>query len=170
MRPVNLTNPAKGPRHFPLAVLLALLFLVVPSWAAYNERYLPAFQAPEMGRYFLDTEGIERQDGVFLFRYKNIVSWRYRNQALKGVEKKDERLRIKRWAYSIVTLYYDPARRAARPAISTTWSKTDELLTRKVHQGEPFAPVDRSPALAAICSVLMDYVTAHPEAVRERSG
>ena len=153
--------------RFSVLALLSLPLLAAACWAAYSERYLPAFRDPEMGQYFLDTQGIERRDGVLLFRYKNIVSWRYRNRSLKGVEKTEERLRIKRWAYSVVTLYYDPARRAARPAISTTWSKTDDLLTRKLHRGEPFTPVDRSPALAAICGVLMDYVATHPEAVRE---
>ena len=132
-----------------------------------GERYLPAFQDDRMGLYFLDTETIQRQEGwdVFLFRYKSVISWRYRDKLLQRTRDKREREKIRRWAYSIVSLFYRPRDRTARFAVTATFSRTDKLLTRTPCD-QPFTPVSRSPAVEALCDALMRFVAAHPEAVQ----
>lgn len=151
-----------------LILALAAALAACRSAAAQDgDRYLPAFQDDRMGLYFLDTETIQRQEGgdVFLFRYKSVISWRYRDKLLQRTRDKREREKIRRWAYSIVSLFYRPRDRTARFAVTATFSRTDKLLTRTPCD-QPFTPVSRSPAVEALCDALMRFVAAHPEAVQ----
>ena len=150
-----------------LALAAALAACRSAAAAQDGDRYLPAFQDDRMGLYFLDTETIQRQEGgdVFLFRYKSVISWRYRDKLLQRTRDKREREKIKRWAYSIVSLFYRPRDRTARFAITATFTRTDKLLTRTPYN-QPFTPVSRSPAVEALCDALMRFVAAHPEAVQ----
>ena len=150
-----------------LALAAALTACRGAAAAQDGDRYLPAFQDDRMGLYFLDTETIQRQEGgdVFLFRYKSVISWRYRDKLLQRTRDKREREKIRRWAYSIVSLFYRPRDRTARFAVTATFTRTDKLLTRTPYD-QPFTPVSRSPAVEALCDALMRFVAAHPEAVQ----
>ena len=150
-----------------LALAAALAACRGVAAAQDGDRYLPAFQDDRMGLYFLDTETIQRQEGgdVFLFRYKSVISWRYRDKLLQRTRDERERAKIRRWAYSIVSLFYRPGDRTARFAVTATFTKTDKLLTRTPCD-QPFTPVSRSPAVEALCDTLMRFVAAHPEAVQ----
>ena len=150
-----------------LALAAALTACRGAAAAQDGDRYLPAFQDDRMGLYFLDTETIQRQEGgdVFLFRYKSVISWRYRDKLLQRTRDKREREKIRRWAYSIVSLFYRPGDRTARFAVTATFTRTDKLLTRTPCD-QPFTPVSRSPAVEALCDTLMRFVAAHPEAVQ----
>lgn len=150
-----------------LALAAALAACRSAAAAQDGDRYLPAFQDDRMGLYFLDTETIQRQEGgdVFLFRYKSVISWRYRDKLLQRTRDEREREKIRRWAYSIVSLFYRPGDRTARFAVTATFSRTDKLLTRTPCD-QPFTPVSRSPAVEALCDTLMRFVAAHPEAVQ----
>lgn len=158
----------KSLKTLSLILALAAALAACRGAAAQDgDRYLPAFQDDRMGLYFLDTETIQRQEGgdVFLFRYKSVISWRYRDKLLQRTRDERERAKIRRWAYSIVSLFYRPGDRTARFAVTATFTKTDKLLTRTPCD-QPFTPVSRSPAVEALCDTLMRFVAAHPEAVQ----
>lgn len=158
----------KSLKTLSLILALAAALAACRGAAAQDgDRYLPAFQDDRMGLYFLDTETIQRQEGgdVFLFRYKSVISWRYRDKLLQRTRDERERAKIRRWAYSIVSLFYRPGDRTARFAVTATFTKTDKLLTRTPCD-QPFTPVSRSPAVEALCDALMRFVAAHPEAVQ----
>ena len=150
-------------------ICAAFLLPVLAAWGAQppTDRYILVFQDDNLGMYYLDTETIQRQadEDVLLFRYRSVISWRYRDKLLKEVRDRRTRDKIKRWAYSIVTVFYNPADRTAKPAVTVTFTKTDKLLSRTPHN-QPFAPVSESPALEAVCDALTRYVTAFPKAVR----
>lgn len=147
-----------------LALLTLALGLLAPRAGA-EPRYVPAYSDLELGQYFIDVNSILRQGDVVFFRYKNVITWQYRQHLLQSARGKAKREKIKRWSYSLVSLYYKPLEGTARTASSATYSNVGKLLTR-TNYDQPFTPTSKSRAVEAVCAAVMRHIAAHPEDVR----